>query len=177
MLRYRLIDSENKDDMDLLVSWYNDRKIRHLAFPNADRSSYRRHISAELLRSKIENKPKKNYRMYIIEWNHMPIGEMSIEIDAKQLKKRKQDSAWIGLIIGEEWARGCGLGKRVMKKVEALALEMGATRAELGVFIFNHKAIKLYEKIGYQEFARAPRTTWWDGQFWESIHMEKELLH
>lgn len=175
MLRYRLIDPKNTDDIDLLVDWYNDRKIRHLAFPNPNRNSYRQRVPATLLRDKIMEKQAGSYRMYIIEWNDTPIGEMSLEIGAKQLKKKRPNSAWLGLVIGEEWARGKGLGKRAMKKLEAIAADMGAQRVELGVFIFNHAAIKLYEKLGYKEFARTPRTTWWDGQFWESIHMEKNL--
>ena len=175
MLRYRIIDTNNEEDIDLLVEWYNDRSIRHLAFPNPNRTSYRQRVPAELLRDKIDAKPMKTYRMYLIDWNNTPIGEMSLEIDAASLKKNKPKSAWFGLVIGEEWARGHGLGHRAMKKLEQIAVEMGAHRAELGVFSFNHRAIKLYERLGYREFARSPRTTWWDGQFWESVHMEKDL--
>lgn len=176
MLKYRLIDPNDPDDMQILAEWYNDREIRHLAIPHPNRQAYRQKVTPNALSQSLEARAGKNYRMYIIEWNKTPIAEMSLDVGGKQLKKNKPKSAWLGLVIGEDWARGRGLGKKIMKKLESVALEMGATRVELGVFVFNERAIKLYEKLGYKTFARTSKTTWWDGQFWDSLHMEKMLV-
>jgi RimJ/RimL family protein N-acetyltransferase len=176
MLRYRILDTDDKSEIETLARWYNDASIRHFSFPHGDASSYRRKILSENLRQKIRKKQAgKNYRMYFITWNGVPIGEMSVEIGGGQLLKHRPKSAWIGLIIGEKSARGQGLGARIMKKVESIAMEMGAQRIELGVFEFNVRAIRLYEKIGYKKFGRKEETTYWHGRLWGSLHMEKIL--
>ena len=176
MLKYRLIDPNDADDMQILAEWYNDRSIRHLSIPHPNKQAYRQRVTPDALSQSLEARASKTYRMYIIEWNKAPVAEMSLDLGSKQLKKTSPKSAWLGLVIGEDWARGVGLGKKIMKKLEAVALEMGATRVELGVFVFNVRAIRLYEKLGYKTFARTPKTTWWDGQFWDSLHMEKMLV-
>ena len=175
ILRYRLIDPDNLQDIGLLLQWYSDPKIRHFSFPHLDALAYRLEVQAEPLRLKLQRKMRGEYRMYIVTWNGKPIGEMSIEIGGGQLKKHRPKSAWIGLVIGEESARGQGLGARIMAKVEQIAAEMGARRIELSVFEFNRRAIGLYEKLGYIKFGRQEETTFWRGRLRGSHHMEKLL--
>ena len=46
---------------------------------------------------------------------------------------------------------------------------------ELGVFEFNTRALKLYQKLGYTEIARIDAFTYWEGKMWQDIRMEKYL--
>jgi RimJ/RimL family protein N-acetyltransferase len=41
---------------------------------------------------------------------------------------------------------------------------------------FNDIARKLYESLGYIEFARIPDFTWWNGELRTDIRLEKYLL-
>lgn len=50
-------------------------------------------------------------------------------------------------------ARGCGLGKQLLERIEASAQEHGRACLRLEVRIDNPKAIALYERNGYQRFA------------------------
>ena len=50
----------------------------------------------------------------------------------------------------------------------------GLKRIESGVFEFNSNAIRLYQKLGYQEIGRVEGFTFWQGQMWQDIRMEKQ---
>ena len=61
------------------------------------------------------------------------------------------ESEFICDIFIEEKQRGRGLGKTVMKLLEARALEIGATQLILHVFGHNPGARRLYETLGFYE--------------------------
>ena len=56
--------------------------------------------------------------------------------------------------------RNKGVASFLLKHIEEVALEMGATKIELAVHIFSENAIRLYRKNGYKN---------------RTIRMEKEL--
>jgi RimJ/RimL family protein N-acetyltransferase len=103
------------------------------------------------------------------------VGEMDYQIEPRLLYRKDVGSAWIGILIGEEIARGKGLGYQAFQFLEKEIKREGLKRIELGVFEFNHNAIKLYEKLGYQEITRFENFTYWQGKMWCDIRMEKYL--
>ena len=62
-----------------------------------------------------------------------------------------------------------------MEKFETLVKEISLKRIELGVFEFNKRAQKFYEKIGYSRIGTIDDFTYWNGRFWSDIRMEKYL--
>jgi len=113
--------------------------------------------------------------IYLIYAERQLVGEISFQIDPDQLYKKEPGSAWIGINIGEEFARGKGIGSQAMQYLEQQIKAYGLHRIELGVFEFNTNAIKLYKKMGYQEIARIDDYTFWQGKRWQDIRMEKLL--
>ena len=101
------------------------------------------------------------------------VGEMNYHIDPDYLFKTDAGSAWIGIVIGEESARGKGIGEQAISFLECKIKAQGLKRIELGVFEFNTNAIKLYQKLGFQEIGRIENFTYWDGRMWCDIRMEK----
>jgi ribosomal protein S18 acetylase RimI-like enzyme len=59
-------------------------------------------------------------------------------------------------IAVSERGRGRGLGKRLMQELEARTLKKQRSFMRLEVATDNHSAIRLYEELGYQIFARYP---------------------
>ena len=100
---------------------------------------------------------------------------MNYQVDPGQLYIKEPGSAWIGIDIGEESARGKGIGTQAMQYLEEQIKVQGMHRIELGVFEFNTNAIKLYKKMGFKEIARIPDFTYYQGKMWEDIRMEKRL--
>jgi len=62
-----------------------------------------------------------------------------------------------------------------MRYLEEQIRDNGLHRIELGVFEFNLPAIKLYQKMGYQEISRIDDFTYWQGKMCQDIRMEKYL--
>ena len=55
-----------------------------------------------------------------------------------------------GLAIHPSWS-GKGLGSQMMNEIKNFAKEKGILRVELSTSVINEKAIRLYEKAGFQK--------------------------
>lgn len=154
------------------TKWENDPNLIYLTRPNPS--------SADLEKQTVVNvdelgKMLEHQTLYLIHFDGQLVGEMSFQIDPPHLYKKETGTAWIGITIGEESARGKGLGKLAMQYLEEEIGTAGYKRIELGVFEFNLPAQKLYQKMGYAEIGRIPDFTFWQGKMWTDIRMEKYL--
>ncbi|NWF18215.1 GNAT family N-acetyltransferase [Pseudomonas reactans] len=69
------------------------------------------------------------------------------------LLRRGTSLARLYSIAITEPARGTGLGKQLLSRVEAIAVARGCTRLRLEVRTDNPGALSLYERNGYRRFA------------------------
>jgi RimJ/RimL family protein N-acetyltransferase len=152
--------------------WENDPAITHLLRPNRDRQALKtvRPVTVKKLEERLQT-----HRFYLIYLQGRLIGEVDYQVDPPHLYKKENGTAWIGIVIGEDAGRGRGIGSLAMQYLEQQIRAHGLKRIELGVFEFNTNAIKLYQKLGHQEFARLDDFTYWDGRMWQDIRMEKYL--
>jgi len=152
--------------------WENDPFLIPLTRPNRNQEELARQVSvtAESLSKRLQDHP-----IYLIFFDGQLVGEMNYQIDPDHLYKKEPGTAWIGICIGEALARGKGVGTQAMQYLENQIQTKGLKRIELGVFEFNTKAIKLYQKLGYQEIGRINAFTYWQGRMWQDIRMEKYL--
>ena len=152
--------------------WANDPAIIPFIRPNPTEESLnnKETVTIESLTKRLEYT-----RIYLIYAESRLVGEISFQVDPDQLYKKETGSAWIGINIGEESARGKGIGIQAMQYLEQEIKAYGLRRIELGVFEFNVNAIKLYKKMGYQEIIRIDDYTFWQGKMWQDIRMEKLL--
>lgn len=154
------------------TKWDNDPVLAYLARPNQNQADLERHHEVDLddLSQRLEYQ-----EVFLIYQNDQLVGEMSYQIDPAHLYKKEPGTAWIGITIGEESARGKGLGVLAMQYLEEEIRKAGYKRIELGVFEFNLPAQKLYQKMGYTEIGRIPDFTFWKDKMWNDIRMEKYL--
>ena len=74
----------------------------------------------------------------------------------------------------EYW--GAGIGKLMMEKALSAAEAMGYEQAELEVVSHNTGAVRLYRKLGFQEYGRFPRNMKYrDGRYADACWMMKQL--
>ncbi len=66
--------------------------------------------------------------------------------------------AEVHMLVVAEAARGRGLGRALMGRAHAWAVEQGAADVRVVVWEFNESAIQFYERLGY---TTARRTMWW----------------
>jgi RimJ/RimL family protein N-acetyltransferase len=150
--------------------WENDPTLIPFIRPNKGQQALeaRKIVTRKDLEQRLEH-----HQVYLIYLDDQLVGEMDYQIDPKYLYKKEAGTAWIGIIIGEEIARGKGIGHQALQYLEEEIRKQGLKRIELGVFEFNTNAIKLYQKAGYKEIGRIPGFTYWQGKMWQDIRMEK----
>jgi RimJ/RimL family protein N-acetyltransferase len=95
------------------------------------------------------------------------IGELGLEIDNWNGR-----DAFIGLGIGETEYWGKGYGTDVMNVLLRFAFtEINLRRVTLGVFEYNPRAIRSYEKAGFRHEGRMRRLLNREGRRWDNLFM------
>jgi len=152
--------------------WETDPALIPLTHPNPNAEALLRTdtVSIDELEKRIVRK-----QIYLIHLQDQLIGAIDYQVNPTYLYKKDADTAWLGIVIGEETARGRGIGAQALRYIETQIKLAGIKRIELGVFEFNTRAIKLYQKVGYQEIGRINDFTYWQGKMWQDIRMEKYL--
>ncbi len=104
---------------------------------------------------------------YAIEINGKMVGEVVLnEIDWDN------QSANIRIVIWEPASRNTGLGTEAMRLLTKFGIEeVGLHRIELGVYAFNPRAIRSYEKVGYKLEGTRRDALYWDGEWIDSFTM------
>jgi ribosomal protein S18 acetylase RimI-like enzyme len=68
-------------------------------------------------------------------------------------------------------SRGLGAGRKLIEEIIHLSKELGLEQIMLDVVSGNEPAKKLYEKIGFEKFAKTPNDLKYNDQYWDQDHM------
>lgn len=168
----KLFNATSSEIPAAFTKWENDPALVHLARPNRSQADIERksEVDWDELGQRLEYQ-----KIYLIHLEDQLVGTMEFQIDPPHLYKKEPGTAWIGITIGEESARGQGIGPLAMQYLEEEIRKAGCERIELGVFEFNTPAQKLYQKMGYTEIGRIPDFTFWQDKMWTDIRMEKYI--
>ncbi len=153
------------------LKWLSDKSINYLFTPQFVAKEITPPSLIEMMDSFSESEKVFNYMIYL---DGEVVGDFHIDYDFDMLYK-KVPSAWIGITIGEESARGQGIGTYVMKFIEEHVKSRKINRIELGVFEFNEKAIAFYEKLGYKRIGEIKGFTYYDGSYHSDFRYELRL--
>ena len=171
-IEFSKLASPTSEIAAFMDKWENDPELTPFIRPNpTEEDLTKRHpVTVESLRERLAHN-----HIYLIYADGQPVGEVNYQVDPPQLYKKETDTAWVGINIGEAWARGKGVGAQAMLFLEKQAKAQGLKRMELGVFEFNVRAIQLYVKLGYREIVRVGNFTCYQGKMWQDIRMEKYI--
>ncbi|MCL2223223.1 MAG: GNAT family N-acetyltransferase [Oscillospiraceae bacterium] len=151
-------------DAAKLGTWWRDGEVMvHAGFPKG------LPITDEEIAREIEEYSDKGLRVFIIEVDSIPIGEMNY-------RHQKDDTASIGIKICETSMQGKGYGTTILKLfIEELFNTLGYDRITLDTNLNNKRAQHTYEKIGFQK--TGVRYDCWTDQMGESQSVfDYELL-
>ncbi|GAA5345117.1 UDP-4-amino-4,6-dideoxy-N-acetyl-beta-L-altrosamine N-acetyltransferase [Planifilum fimeticola] len=153
------------EDAAIYHKWRNDPDVMRTTAPLLD--VYRMEETEEFVQQVILGSPSSKCYFMIEKQSEKPIGVISlINIDYKNR------NAECIIDIGEKAAWGKGYGTEAMKLLLDYGfLEMNLHRISLRVFSFNSRAIKLYEKLGFQQEGRSREAIFRDGAWHDIIHM------
>lgn len=151
------------EDTDLIVAWRNSDSVR-------ERFIYRGLFTREGHEAWIENmiKPGKVVQLIICDYEtDRPLGSVYIrDID------REHNKAEYGIFIGEEAARGRGVGTAAARLMLRYCFEEeGLNRVYLRAFSDNVQAIRSYEKAGFVREAYLKEDVCIDGCYRDIVLM------
>lgn len=171
-IAFRKLTKPTAEIAQQITKWENDPALIPFTRPNSNQAALesRETVTDEDLQQRLEH-----HHIYLMYLENKLVGEMDFQVDPGYLFKKEPGTAWIGITIGEEAARGRGIGTLAMHYLEEQIKQYGLKRIELGVFEFNANAIKLYQKLGYREIARIDNFTFWQNKMWQDIRMEKYI--
>ncbi len=149
-IKFKKLTVPDANILEYLNKWENDPALIPLIRPNRDKNTLemRDALTFEDLTQRLEHN-----HTFLIYLGDQLIGEMDYQIDPRHLYKKETGTAWIGIIIGEEIARGKGIGYQAIQYLEDEIRKRGIKRIELGVFEFNTNAFKLYQKAATKRLA------------------------
>ncbi|MFZ5352019.1 MAG: GNAT family N-acetyltransferase [Bacillota bacterium] len=151
-------------DIEVYNKWSNDEEVIKNTYPNMDRYSMH---DTEQFYKKISG--SSNSRTYIIEVKEagLPIGITTL----LNIDFFNRNAEFI-IDIGEKEYWGGGYGKEALTLMLDLAFkELNLHRVFLRVFSFNERAIRLYEKIGFQHEGRMKEAIFRDGSWYDIVIM------
>jgi RimJ/RimL family protein N-acetyltransferase len=171
-LQFKKLTETTPEIAESLSRWENDPALIPFIRPNSSKEALEQREPVTI--SKLAQRLDHDH-IYLIYMDGQLVGEMNYQVDPSYLFKKEPGTAWIGIVIGEESARGKGVGFHAIRFLEEEIKAQGLKRIELGVFEFNTNAIKLYERMGYKEIAHIDGFTFWENKMWQDIRMEKYL--
>ena len=171
-ISFKKLTQATQEIATVFDKWENDPNLIPFLRPSRSRDDFekRKLVTVESLAQRLAD-----HEIYLIYDLGQLVGKVEYQADPSHLYKKEAGSAWIAIMIGEQYARGKGIGAVAMKYLEEQIKAQGFHRIELGVFEFNVNAIKLYQKLGYQEIGRIDDFTFWQDKLWADIRMEKYL--
>jgi len=131
------------DDTDLIVNWRNQENVSKYFF---FREKFTREMHENWIKSKIETGKVVQFVVCLIE-NDMPIGSTYLrDID------KEDGTAEYGVFIGEESARGRGIGKEILGlTLEYAWKELGLNRIRARAISTNEASIQSFLHSGFKK--------------------------
>lgn len=126
-------------------------------------------VSVESERAWLQSSRENNHDFSIIlqDTNEL-IGNCSLQ-SISQINQ----CAEIGIFIGDEENRNRGLGTEALRLILDYAFNtLNLHNIELGVFSFNSRAIRCYEKIGFKKVGVRRECYYLNGKFHDRITMD-----
>jgi RimJ/RimL family protein N-acetyltransferase len=165
LVRLAAVDPESL--AEAFSRWSRDSEYLRLLDSSAARP-FSAKENKEWLEKQLENDPHDLY-MFVIKTlrDDRLIGEVSLDGVAWH-----HGDAFVGISIGERESWNKGYGTDAMRVILRYAFhELNLHRVTLNVFAYNHRAIRSYEKVGFQFEGRQREALHRDGRRWDILYM------
>jgi RimJ/RimL family protein N-acetyltransferase len=153
-----------EEDLPLLKRWINDPDVTETL---AGRYPYGMRGERDYYEANYAPAFKRVAFVIVALESGVPIGNCSLDTPSPEDR-----AAELGIFIGEKsfWDRG--FGTDAMKTLVRFGFdEMNLNRIELTVFDFNHRAIRVYEKIGFEVEGTLREAHYQNGAYVDMIAM------
>lgn len=153
------------EDAEAWVEWFNDPRV---SIPLGDEAWTP--LSVEKARAQLrETIDRQDPVFTIVELvSNRPVGRcMLFNLDWVNR------SAMVGIAIGDPSCWGKGYGREALELLMEYAFDvLNLNSLMLGVFSFNERAIRLYQKVGFREIGHRREARLWAGKKYDGILMD-----
>ena len=102
-------------------------------------------------------------------------GELiGVAFGSRGAAKRRRHALHLVIGVVQAWT-GKGVGRRLMEALEAWARSRDVHRLELTVNVRNHRALALYEKLGFEREGVKRHSMRIEGEYVDELYMSKLL--
>lgn len=161
LVELRPLDRAN---LDAYTRWFRDPEVlQYLAVPLVPVT--REEEEAWFERAMADD------RGYVFSIHTLDDGRLIGNCDLHRID-RKNRCAGFGIVLGEKEYWGKGYGTDATREILRFAFdELNLHRVHLGVFEFNERGIRSYEKVGFRREGRARDALWRHGRWWDLVWM------
>jgi putative acetyltransferase len=125
--------------------------------------------SEHLWRERLKN-PNPNHRALVAVIDATPVGNIGLMIEPNP---RRRHAAGIGMGVHDDYA-GRGVGEALLRAILDLADNwLNLTRVELTVYADNERAIRLYDRTGFEVEGRHRNYAFRDGAMVDALAMAR----
>ena len=165
-----LVEANGIEDFKFLYELETDPEIIYYYHPNFNEDEKMEFLSYDKAMKEYENQNVK--KIYIVKYEGERLGTFSVIRNFEYLVKKEEGTAWISLAFIKKY-HGNQIVKDSYFLFEERLKDDGYRKIELGVFEFNIRARRFYEKIGYNQIACLKDFTYYNGKWWADYRYEK----
>ena len=160
-----LLSPVSKNDIALFHSWISDLEVTKTTLSSAKIFTLEdeRDWFADIGRSADDK-----VLAIVVKNNAKVIGTIGLhKIDSTDRR------ASLGIMIGDKRYWGKGYGKEaVVLMLDFAFTALNLHSVHLGVFAFNHRAVRAYKTVGFKEYGRQREAHFWGGVYYDIIQMD-----
>ena len=152
-----------KKDYEKLISWVDSEELliqfsgKEFTYP----------ITMEQLDKYISAEHRCIYKAIDAVTNEV-IGHAELN----NIDKKNRNTRICRILIGDIKNRNKGFGKAIITELVRIGFEdLQLHRIDLGVFDFNHQAIKCYQACGFEIDGKFKDISWFGGKYWSVYNM------
>jgi putative acetyltransferase len=127
------------------------------------------HQRPELWRDRFGRNDPTRFFVHVVEVATEIAGVGSLVVEAAF---RRRHAASLGMMVSERF-QGRGVGRELLGALVALADELALTRVELGVYPDNERALRIYERAGFEHEGRERLVGFRDGEYVDDLAMAR----
>ncbi len=146
MIKLELIE---KEDLKKIVEWNLNKSADYLLQWSGPKYNYP--LTLEQVENYFLNDVKKdNSNIFVYKIQLVSTGEIIGTVELREIDRENKTGKICRFLIGDESIRGKGLGTKALSEILRIGFEdMKFEKITLGVFDFNHSAVKCYENTGF----------------------------
>lgn len=157
------LEKFGKQDFDRLINWIDSEELM-IQFSG---TIFNYPITIEQLEKYLDDHIRMVYKVVLVE-----TGETIGHCELDKIDMKNRSAGICRVLIGESKHRNRGYGKMIIRELIRIAFsEMHLHRLHLGVFDFNHQAIRCYEECGFSKEGLLRDTTRIGNKYWSLYNM------